>query len=87
VLLSSVHAIERAPVVDALVAFVQRRNVRMLSLPKPLVVEALQTCRDSRQHSFVEVMLWAQARHGASPRICTFDARFPKTGIEIVKPS
>ena len=84
--LSSVYAIERAPVVDALAAFVQRRNVRMLHLPKVLVVEALQSCRDSGRHSFVDVMLWAQAIHSGAPRICTFDARFPKAGVEIVQP-
>lgn len=85
--LSSVYAIARADVVDALVALIQRRNVRMLSLPKPLVIEALQACRGSKRVSFVDAILWAQARHSGSPRISTFDARFPKAGVELIQPT
>lgn len=85
--LTTVYAKARADVVDALVAFVQRRNVRMLNLPKRAAIEALQVCRASKRVSFVDAILWAQARHSASPRICTFDARFPQDGVDLVLPT
>jgi predicted nucleic acid-binding protein len=85
--LSTVYEITRADVVDALTAFIQRRNVRMLSLPKPSVVEALQACRESKRFSFADAMLWAQVRHSSSARICTFDDRFPRVGVDIVRPT
>lgn len=85
--LSTVYGIARADVVDALVTFIQRRNVRMLGLPKQSAVEALMACRTSKRFSFVDAVLWAQVRHSGSPRICTFDARFPKLGVDVIRPT
>jgi hypothetical protein len=44
-------------VVDALRAFVQRHNIRLLNLPKPLALEAPSLCRDSGRHSFADALL------------------------------
>ena len=85
--LTTVYGIARADVVDALVSFIQRRNVRLLGLPKRAAVEALQACRTSKRISFVDAVLWAQARHSGSPRICTFDARFPQVGVDLIRPT
>lgn len=84
--LSSIYGVERAAIVDALSALLQRRNVRLLHLPKPLTLAALQQCRSSNRYSFTDVILWAQVRHAASLQMCTMDVRFPSDGITIVRP-
>ncbi len=75
--LASVYETPRPKLVDALMLFVQRRNIRMLNLPKELALEALRLCRDSNRHSFADALLWAEARNAKAP-VYTFDRRFPK---------
>jgi predicted nucleic acid-binding protein len=82
--LTAVYDIPRAAAVDALSAFIQRRNIRLLNLAKPAALEALRLCRDSGRHSFADVLLWAAARQGGVGRVYTFDARFPAEGVELV---
>lgn len=82
--LESVYEIPRAPLVDTLAAFVQRRNLRPVRLTKPLILEALALCRGSNRVSFTDAMLWARARHDGAQRIYSFDRRFPSRGLEIV---
>lgn len=82
--LESVYEVARAPLVDTLAAFVQRRNLRPLRLTKPLILEALGLCRGSNRVSFTDAMLWAQARHEGAQRIYSFDRRFPSRGLQIV---
>ena len=82
--LSSVYDVPRASIVDALSAFIQRRTIRLLNLSKPLALEALRRCRDSRRYSFADVLLWAEARQSEFPRIHTFDERLPAEGLEWV---
>jgi predicted nucleic acid-binding protein len=84
--LSSVYEIPREAVVDALSAFIQRRNIRLLHLSKPLALDALRLCRGSKRHSFADVLLWAEARQGAVERLYTFDDRFPAVGLELITP-
>jgi predicted nucleic acid-binding protein len=81
--LTSVYRISRAPVVDALMSFVQRRNIHLLNLTKPRALEALRLCRDSKRYSFVDVLLRAEALEVETPRIYTFDKRFPTHGLEL----
>jgi len=83
--LTSVYEIPRAAVVDALSSFLQRRNIRLLNLSKPLALEALRHCRDSGRNSFADALLWAEARQSETPRIYTFDKRFLSTGLEWVR--
>ncbi len=80
--LSSVYEIPRPAVVDTLMSFIQRRNIRLLTLPKPSALEALRLCRDSKRYSFADVLLWAEALHTGISRVYTFDKRFPSTGLE-----
>lgn len=82
--LTAVYEIPRADVVDALSAFIQRRNIRLLNLSKPAALEALRLCRDSGRHSFADALLWAEARHSGFGRVYTFDKRFPAEDVELV---
>ena len=81
--LSSVYGIPRAAIVDALSRFIQRRNIHLLNLSKPLALDALRLCRDSKQHSFADALLWAETNHSAVRQIYTFDERFPHEGVEL----
>jgi predicted nucleic acid-binding protein len=83
--LGSVYRSSREDIVDALVELVRRRNIRLLTLPKPRVLEALELCRPSKRYSFIDAFLWAQALEaGAGRRVYTFDRRFPSQGITLV---
>ena len=82
--LTAVYEVPRAAVVDALSAFVQRRNIRLLNLSKPSALEALRLCRDSKRHSFADALLWAEARHSGVRRVYTVDSRFPAEDVELV---
>jgi predicted nucleic acid-binding protein len=83
--LSSVYGISRTRVVDALSALIQRQNIDLLNLSKPLALEALRLCRDSKRHSFADAVLWAEAHQRGVRRIHTFDNRFPGEGLQIGK--
>ncbi len=78
--LSSVYEIPRATVVDALSAFIQRHNIRLLNISKPLALQALRLCRNSKRYSFADALLWAEASQGSVRQIYTFDERFPDHG-------
>jgi predicted nucleic acid-binding protein len=80
--LSVVYEVPRSAVIDALMSLIQRQNIQLLNLPKPLVLKALLLCRDSNRHSFADVLLWAEAYHRNAPGIYTFDKRFPIDGLE-----
>ena len=82
--LVSVYKISRSAVVDALIALVQRHNIRLLHLPKTRVLEAMMLCRESNRHSFVDALLWAEALQSDAPRLFTFDKRFPSEGLELL---
>lgn len=82
--LTSFYEIPRSRICDVLTALVLRRNIRTLHLPKASVVEALRICRGSRRNSFVDALLWAEARSlAADALVYTFDQRFPSEGIRI----
>lgn len=84
--LASVYQVPRPALVDALVALVQKSNLRLAVLPKPRVVEALLLCRDSKRYSLPDVMLWAQVRDMKVEPLYTFDGRFPSQGLAVVRP-
>ena len=81
--LASVYGVRRPAIVDALIDFVQKQNIKPAGLPKPLVLEALGLCRNSKRYSFTDAFLWAQARD-LGTRIYSFDERLPHDGVEIV---
>ena len=84
--LEKVYEVPRPALVDALVALVQKSNLRLTVLPKTRVVEALLLCRDSKRYSLTDVMLWAQARDMKVEPLYTFDGRFPSQGLAVVRP-
>jgi predicted nucleic-acid-binding protein len=85
--LESVYGVARSDLVDALMSLVQRRNIILLNLSKPIALEALAMCRDSRRHSFSDAVLWAEAVDAGAERIFTFDRRFPSTGVDAGMPT
>ena len=82
--LTSVYRIERATVVDHLIALVQKENIQPVDIAAPLLLEALMLCRPSRRTSFTDALVWAAARQHRVPRVATFDRRFPDDGLEII---
>jgi len=81
--LTTVYSVPRAAVVDSLSELIQRANLRLTTLPKPAVLDALQLCRNSARVSFTDALIWAQARHLGAERIYSFDGRFPSRGVQI----
>lgn len=81
--LGSVYTIPRPEIVDALVALIQRENLRLLSLSKTRALEALHQCRDSKRYSFTDTLVWAQALEQGSERIYSFDRRFPSQELTV----
>ncbi|HVT18347.1 MAG TPA: PIN domain-containing protein [Thermoanaerobaculia bacterium] len=82
--LTSVYRVPRAETVDALLALVQRANLRLASLGKPRVLAGLSLCRDSARYSFTDALLWAQALDSGADRLYSFDRRFPAEGLVIL---
>lgn len=83
--LAAVYEVPREAVVDALIRFIQRRNVEVSGLPKTRVLEALLLCRPSGRVSFADALIWAEARAGGVP-LYTLDERFPERGVRVVRP-
>ncbi len=84
--LEKAYELARARVVDVLVEFLQKRNLRLLDLPKEEAILALLLARPSKRVSFADALLWALARSHGATRLYTFDARFPAEGLEVVEP-
>lgn len=77
------YAVPRAAIVDALVGFVRKRNIRVLGADKPLVVSALLSCRDSGRVSYADALIQAEAAIHDLAGIYTFDRRFPRDGVPV----
>ncbi len=84
--LASVYEAPRAEIVDTLIELIQRANIRLGHLPKPLCIQALEMCQNSKRNSFVDVLLWAQANASEAPVVYSFDRRFPGAGVTLVRP-
>lgn len=82
--LESFYKVPRDPLVDSMTALVQRQNIHLLNLEKPVALQALAMCRGSRRISFADALLWAQACQEGAKRIYSFDLRFPSEGLEVV---
>ena len=82
--LSSVYRVPRDVVVDSLSELVQRANLRLATLPKDRVLEALRLCRGSSRVSFTDALVWAQAVEMGAERIYAFDGKFPSRGVSII---
>jgi predicted nucleic-acid-binding protein len=84
--LTSVYGLAREDVADALIALVQRENIVVHAVDKGLVIQALLLARPSGRISFADSMIWAAARSAGTPRVYTFDERFPAERIEVARP-
>ncbi len=82
--LESFYQVPREALVDALIALVQRRNIRPLTAAKARVLDGLRLCRPSKRISFTDALLWSEARERGIRRIYSFDRRFPAEGLEVV---
>ena len=81
--LTSFYDVERQQVAEVLIGLVERANVRLCRVSKPLAVHALKLAAPSRRVSFTDALLWAEARTMGVSRILTFDRRFPADGVEL----
>ena len=79
--LTSVYQIPRADLVDALISFLQRANIQLTHLAKPVALDAMRLCRNSKRISFADALLWAEVFSSDNQQVYTFDVRFPSDGI------
>ncbi|GAB5602348.1 type II toxin-antitoxin system VapC family toxin [Thermus sp. FJN-A] len=81
--LESVYGVPRKEVVDALLALLQKENLRAVGGDKDLWMRALLLCRPSRRVSFGDALIWAAALASGVRRVYTLDARFPREEIQV----
>lgn len=81
--LTSVYKVPREVVVDHLILFLQKKNIRPFALEKDILLQALLLCRPSGRVSFADALVWAAARSTPSKVVYTLDDRFPRDGIEV----
>ena len=81
--LSSVYAVERPQLVDALLALIAKQNIELWHMDEASVTEALLLCRGSHRVSFADALLWVTARASEAPVVYTFDRRFPAQDIDL----
>jgi predicted nucleic acid-binding protein len=80
------YGLGREQIVDALLEFVRKENIRVEHLDRDVVVEALSLCRPSNRVSFGDAMIWAAVRCAQPARLYSFDERFPADRVEIRRP-
>ena len=81
--LTSVYKIPRQAVVDHLILFVQKQNIRPFALDKDDLLQALLLCRPSGRVSFADALAWAAARTTDEKVIYSLDERFPQDGVDL----
>jgi predicted nucleic acid-binding protein len=75
-----VYGVPRKEVVDALLALLQKENLKAVGGDKDLWMRALLLCRP-RRVSFGDALIWAAALASGVKRVYTLDARFPQEEI------
>lgn len=81
--LVSVYKLQCEPLVDSLIALIQRQNIRLYALDKPTVIQSLLFCRPSGRISYADALLWASARSSGINAVYSFDERFPSIAIRV----
>lgn len=81
--LTSVYKIPREVVVDHLILFLQKENIRPFALEKDILLQALLLCRPSGRVSFADALIWAAAHSTAAKVVYSLDEKFPKDGIQV----
>ena len=69
--------------VDHLILLFQKHNIHPYSLDKDYLLQALLLCLPSNRVSFADALVWAAAQSADSRLVYSFDARFPRDGIEV----
>ena len=81
--LTSVYKVPREVVVDHLILFLQKRNIRPFALDKDDLLQALLLCRPSGRVSFADALVWSVGRSTEEKIIYSLDERFPREGVEV----
>ena len=81
--LTSVYKVPREVVVDSLILFIQKQNIRPFALEKDSLLQALLLCRSSGRVSFADALVWAAARSTETLVVYSLDERFPRHGVEV----
>jgi predicted nucleic-acid-binding protein len=81
--LTSVYKIPREVVVDHLILFLQKENIRPFALEIDILLQALLLCRPSGRVSFADALIWAAAHSTAAKVVYSLDEKFPKDGIQV----
>ncbi len=81
--LTAVYRVGWQRVVDLLLEFVQKENIRTVAISKELMIQALLLCRPSNRVSFADAMVWAAAHATREKVVYTLDERFPSDGVKI----
>jgi predicted nucleic acid-binding protein len=81
--LTSVYKVPREAVVDYLILFLQKSNIRPFALDKDFLLQALLLCRPSGRVSFADALVWAAAQSTGAKVVYSMDERFPRQGVEV----
>ncbi|MBM3926508.1 MAG: type II toxin-antitoxin system VapC family toxin [SAR202 cluster bacterium] len=84
--LNQFYGVERAKIVDYLVAFLQRANIETFDMDKSEALQGLMMCRPSGRVSFADALIWAAARSSPQNTVYSFDQAFPREGLEVRTP-
>lgn len=80
------YAVAQIDILDALIALIQRANVRVLDLRTDLLVETLARARTLPGRPIPDAMIVASSRAAAAIPLATFDLDQRRYGIEIREP-
>jgi predicted nucleic acid-binding protein len=62
-------------------SFIQRANIRLAHLSKPIALNALCLRKNSKRISFADTLLCAEVFSSDAKQVYTFDQCFPAGGI------
>lgn len=85
--LESVYRVARDEIVDHMMTLIAKENINTPAHGRATLLTALLLCKGSRRVSFADSLVWATARESAGSTVYTFDERFPRSGIEVRRPS
>lgn len=78
--LTTVYRVPREVVVERMIELLNKTNINVNPIKKPLVIEALSMCRPSKRVSFGDALLRARSRSD-NLAVSTLDKRFPTEAI------
>jgi predicted nucleic acid-binding protein len=80
------YEVAQRDIIDALIGFIQRANVRVIDLRTDLLVEALVRARDLPGRPIPDAMIVAASLAAAAVPLATFDRGQRRYGIRIREP-